>query len=276
MAHYIVGDLQGCATELKQLLAQVNFNPKLDSLWCVGDLVARGPASLECLQVIRDLGNAAKVVLGNHDLNLLAVILGVRSAHPSDRLQAILDLPKTEQLEWLDWLRQQPLMRQHQNLVISHAGVYPWWSIAKAQALALEVENQLQQADHAELTELFEKMYGNTPNRWDDDLTGVERTRFIINAFTRMRYVEADGALNFSFKGPPHSRHRPQQLVPWFELWPVTEQTLVFGHWAALHGETLRDDVIGLDTGCVWGQQLTLMRWPDGQRYQAEAIVRAN
>lgn len=275
MALYVVGDLQGCVDELNQLLDKVAFNPDRDQLWCVGDIVARGPSSLACLERLKQLGDAAQIVLGNHDLNLLAVLLGVRSAQPADRLEQLLELSPTEKSQWIDWLRHQPLLLRQHDLVMTHAGIYPWWTVPEAEAFAAEVEQQLQQLNHDELKLWLEQMYGNTPNKWSAQLQGAERTRFIVNAFTRMRYVNQQGELDFACKLPPNAAQAESpQLTPWFERWPHTEDTLIFGHWAALRGVTHREDVIGLDTGCVWGHELTLMRWPERQRYQQQQLSR--
>lgn len=272
MARFIVGDIQGCFAELKQLLEHVQFNPQFDELWCVGDLVGRGPESLATLNFIRSLGDAAKIVLGNHDLNLLAVLLNVREADPRDQLTAITALPETEKQALVDWLVQQPLMRQSADkLVMSHAGIYPWWSIEQAQCYANEVSEALQQAwKNQSLANFLHSMYGNEPASWSPNLSGADRIRFIINAFTRMRFCEPNGQLNFSNKSAPNGDNS-SNLVPWFTLWEIDDATLVFGHWAALMGVTHRDDIIGLDTGCVWGEYLTLLQWPSGQRNSVKA-----
>lgn len=273
MARYIVGDIQGCAAQLIQALEKVKFNQQYDELWCVGDLVGRGPSSLRTLEIIRDLGDAAKIVLGNHDLNLLAVLMNVREADPRDKLTALLALPPAKKQQWIEWLVHQPLLRRSDdNLVMTHAGIYPWWSIDAAQQYANEVSQALQTAWRNEtLAEFLNKMYGNQPTQWHNELVGDERIRFIINAFTRMRFCDHQGHLDFSIKLSPDDSQVPAHLVPWFELWDIEETTLVFGHWAALMGQTMRDDVIGLDTGCVWDEHLTLLHWPSGQRSRVKA-----
>lgn len=275
MARYIVGDIQGCLTELKQLLAQVNFNAAFDELWCVGDLVGRGPDSLATLTFIHDLGASAKIVLGNHDLNLLAVLMNVREADPRDKLEAIIALPEVDKQQLISWLVQQPLMLQSDdNMVMSHAGIYPWWSVAQAQNYANEVSDALQHAwQNGQLPAFLQTMYGNQPSVWSESLRGVERQRFVINAFTRMRYCDQHGHLNFTCKTAPQalSKDNNDGLVPWFELWDIDSVTLVFGHWATLMGNTGRDDIIGLDTGCVWGEYLSLLHWPSGKRSSAPA-----
>lgn len=275
MARYIVGDIQGCLTELKQLLAQVNFSPVFDELWCVGDLVGRGPDSLATLNFIKGLGASASVVLGNHDLNLLAVLLNVREADPRDKLETIISLPEADKHQLINWLVQQPLMLQsNDQLVMSHAGVYPWWSVEQAQSYANEVTDALQQAwQSGQLAVFLQSMYGNQPTLWSDALRGDERRRFIINAFTRMRYCNQQGHLNFTCKTAPQALGADNEdgLVPWFELWDIDAVTLVFGHWAALMGNTGRDDIIGLDTGCVWGEYLSLLHWQSGKRSSVPA-----
>ncbi|RUO57823.1 symmetrical bis(5'-nucleosyl)-tetraphosphatase [Pseudidiomarina insulisalsae] len=271
MARYLIGDLQGCYTQLDDLLQRVAFDPQFDELWCVGDIVARGPHSLACLQRLAGLGATVKCVLGNHDLNLLAVLTGVREANPKDKLDAILALTPTQKQQWIEFLVKQPLLRQADDLVMTHAGIYPGWSIEQAQQLADEVSTSLQRAwRYDKLGAWLDRMYGNEPACWSENLQGPERIRFIINSFTRMRFVDANLCLNLTEKGAPDDATAAQGLRPWFHHWSPAEKTLVFGHWAALQGNTARDDVIGLDTGCVWGEHMTLQRWPDGQRWIAE------
>ncbi len=271
MARYFVGDLQGCVEQLDELLAKVSFNSRFDELWCVGDIVARGPDSLACLERLRELGDAAKCVLGNHDLNLLAVLTGAKKAKAKDRLDNILALPDEQQHEWIDFLVQQPLLRRADDVVMTHAGIYPKWSIDEAEKLSDEVSLSLQRAwRHQKLAPWLLKMYGDEPRQWSPELQGPERIRFIINALTRMRFLDAQQGLNLSVKEGPSTATQEQGLSPWFMHWSPQPTTLIFGHWAALQGQTKRDDVIGLDTGCVWGETMTLMRWPDGQRWQAE------
>lgn len=275
MALYLVGDIQGCYAELDALLEQVGFNPRYDQLWAVGDLVARGPDSLAVLKLFQQLGDAAKTVLGNHDLHLLSILTGVKAAKPSDRLDPILALPSEQREDIIDWLCQCPLLLQQQQLVVTHAGIYPWWTVTEAAAYADEVSTSLQAAwQNQQLGHWLHTMYGNQPAQWQRSLAGEQRIRFIINAFTRMRFCYSDGRLDFAGKESPHSNQVSRGLIPWFELWQPCEQRLVFGHWAALAGATQRDDVIGLDTGCVWGEYLTLWRWPDGQRWQQPALNR--
>lgn len=275
MALYLVGDVQGCYAELNQLLDRVSFNPRFDQLWAVGDLVARGPDSLAVLNLFQQLGPAAQTVLGNHDLHLLSILSGVKRAKPADQLEPILALPVSQREQLLDWLCQRPLLLQQPQLLVSHAGIYPWWSVEQALDYAHEVQLSLQQAwQRQTLADWLTTMYGNEPAQWHDGLHRDERIRFIINAFTRMRFCYPDGRLDFNAKEQPTAAALSSGLIPWFELWQPSEQRLVFGHWAALAGATGRDDVIGLDTGCVWGQHLTLWRWPDGQSWQQPALGR--
>jgi len=272
MSIYVVGDLQGCYRELEQLLQRVSFDAHQDTLYLVGDLVARGPDSRKALELVIELGSSAKTVLGNHDLNLLAILLGLRDANPNDRLDAIVAAPKPQQQRWIDWLRQQPLLLESPAdttpFVVSHAGIYPWWTIAEAKQYAAEVSTELQ-SDR--LLPLLSNMYGNKPAHWHSSLAGFDRYRFIVNAFTRMRYCTAEGMLDLTAKGDPH-KESSDRVKPWFNWWKPSATTVIFGHWAALQGKTKRADVIGLDTGCVWGEHLTLMRWPQQQLHQQSAL----
>lgn len=271
MARYFVGDLQGCVKQLDRLLDAIAFDAKFDELWCVGDLVARGPDSLACLERLEALGDAAKCVLGNHDISLMAVLTGVRKPNPNDHLDAILNLPKAAQQRWIEFLIQQPLLRQADDVVMTHAGIYPKWSITEAQELATDVSDSMQRAWRTQrLGPWLTTMFGNEPTTWSWQLPRPERIRFVINALTRMRFLDSQQALNLKVKTAPSAATSAAGLTPWFDFWQPTATTLVFGHWAALQGQTGRDDVLGLDTGCVWGEYLTLLRWPDGQRWQAK------
>lgn len=274
MARYFVGDLQGCVKQLDLLLEAVAFDPKFDELWCVGDLVARGPDSLACLERLESLGDAVKCVLGNHDISLMAVLSGVRQPHPSDKLEAILALPTALQQHWLAFLIKQPLLRVADDSVMTHAGIYPQWSLQQAQELAEDVSTSMQRAWRTQrLGPWLTTMFGNQPTQWSWQLPRPDRIRFVINALTRMRFLDAQHALNLKVKTAPNDDSEAQGLRPWFDFWQPSSTTLIFGHWAALQGQTGRDDVIGLDTGCVWGEYLTLMRWPDGQRWQAQGTT---
>ncbi len=269
MATYIVGDIQGCLDELKHLLNTVQFNPSQDKLWLAGDLVARGPQSLETLRFIKQLGDSAQVVLGNHDLHLLAVSRGIHRVKDKDKTAAIFAAEDCDEL--LEWLRHQPLLAEHPEFVMCHAGISPQWDLTTARQCANEIEQLLQSEDWPWL---IEHMYANQPDFWESELQGIERYRYIINAYTRMRFCFADGRLDMECKLPPKIV-KSEELVPWFEL-PnriKLEKTVLFGHWAALEGYD-GNEVIGLDTGCVWGGSLTMLRWEDKQYFVQQAIDR--
>lgn len=264
MSIYAVGDIQGCYTELEQLLKQIAFDPAKDQLWLVGDLVNRGSGSLEVLRLIKSMGDAAVTVLGNHDLHLLAVAAGVAELHPSDTLDEILAAPDREDL--LTWLRQQRMLHVHENFVLLHAGLFPAWSVAQAQQLAEEVEQALRGEDYVTL---LHKMYGNTPDHWDDSLSGYDRLRVITNSLTRMRICSPQGEMQFKFKG--ELADVPKGYVPWFDVpqRASSKATVVFGHWSAL-GLINRPNVIALDTGCLWGGNLTAIRLEDRKLFQVK------
>lgn len=269
MATYIVGDIQGCFDELQLLLKTVSFNPKKDTLWFAGDLVARGPKSLETLRFVRSLGDSAKVVLGNHDLHLLAVALGIHKPKNKDKTAPIFDAEDRDEL--LHWLRKQPLLAEHPEFVMCHAGVSPQWTLEQARQYANEVEACLRGDDW---TWLIENMYDNQPDFWQETLQGIDRYRYIINAFTRMRFCLPDGRLDMGCKLPPREVSG-DKFVPWFNLKeriPLSKPVL-FGHWAALEGYDGKD-VIGLDTGCVWGGSLTMLRWEDKTYFTQDALKR--
>jgi bis(5'-nucleosyl)-tetraphosphatase (symmetrical) len=264
MATYAIGDIQGCYAEFEQLLQQIKFNKNSDQLWLVGDLVNRGSESLAVLRHVKSLGDAAITVLGNHDLHLLAVASGVAELHRSDTLDEILNAPDRDVL--LGWLRNQRMIHVEDNYVLLHAGLMPTWSVAQAQYLAIEVEQVLRGDDYVTL---LEKMYGNTPAGWDDALDGYTRLRTITNALTRMRICSAKGEMQFKFKG--ELTDIPQGYMPWFDV-PQrvsANATVVFGHWSAL-GLLLRPNVIALDTGCLWGGNLTAVRLQDRQLFQVK------
>lgn len=264
MAVYAIGDLQGCYTPLRQLLDRIGFDPGADRLWFAGDLVNRGPESLECLRFVRSLGERAVTVLGNHDMHLLAVAFRPElHPKPKDTLAQILDAPDAGEL--LHWLRQQPFFHHDPELghAMVHAGLPPQWDLAEAVAREKELSAAVGGPDYAEF---FRFMYGNQPDRWDPELEGMDRLRFILNCFTRMRFVTAEGQLDFDAKGPPGSQ--PEGLMPWYSApgRASRETPIVFGHWSTV-GRVAGHNVHALDTGCVWGGQLTALRLdPDEAR----------
>jgi bis(5'-nucleosyl)-tetraphosphatase (symmetrical) len=258
--HYLVGDLQGCCDPFERLLAEIGFSPSRDRLTLLGDLVNRGPQSLAVLRRVRGLGNAADALLGNHDLHLLAVAHGVRPEHGSDTLREILDAPDRD--AWLDWLRQRPLALECDGWLCVHAGVSPAWGAARTLALAGEVEALLRGPN---LGGFLPLMYGNRPARWSDALQGPVRWRHVINVLTRIRFCHADGSLDFKTKEGAASA--ASGLLPWFDFpQRASEGTpIAFGHWSTL-GLVNRADLLGIDTGCVWGGALTAVRVDGGRR----------
>ncbi|MGC2049145.1 MAG: symmetrical bis(5'-nucleosyl)-tetraphosphatase [Gallionella sp.] len=262
MAIYAVGDIQGCHTELVQLLETIRFDEAADKLWLVGDLVNRGPGSLEVLRLVKSLGNSAITVLGNHDLHLLAVAEGVSELHRSDTLDDVLNAHDRDEL--LHWLRNQRLLHAEDGYVLVHAGLLPQWSVAQAASLAREVEEALRGKDYPEF---LERMYGNVPHEWDDDLTGYKRLRVIVNAFTRMRICTEEGEMEFRFKG--EVENIPAGYMAWFDVprRASRDATAIVGHWSAL-GLLLRKDIIALDTGCLWGGPMSAIRLEDRKLIQ--------
>lgn len=271
MATYAVGDLQGCYEPLQRLLKKVKFDRRKDHLWIAGDLVNRGPQSLEVLRFLKGLGHRARCVLGNHDLHLLAVYYGKQNIKRSDTLDLILNADDCEEL--MDWLRHQPLVHydQARNWCMSHAGVPPRWSARKAYRLSQEVEAVLQSNDHVSF---FKKMYGNTPNSWNKDLLGHDRIRAIVNYLTRMRFIDGSGALDLLSKEGLDTA--PNGFLPWFRhpQRKAADTRLLFGHWAALEGKADADNVYALDTGCVWGGKLSALRLDDEKLFQVDAAAK--
>ncbi|MDD2915790.1 MAG: symmetrical bis(5'-nucleosyl)-tetraphosphatase [Gallionella sp.] len=263
MAIYAVGDVQGCYAELMRLLDDVRFDAAADKLWLVGDLVNRGPESLAVLRMVRSLGDSAITVLGNHDLHLIAVAEGIGELHRTDTLDEILNAPDRDEL--LHWLRNQRLLYAQDNYVLVHAGLLPQWSVKQAERLAREVETALRGDDY---TTFLERMYGNSPHNWDDELTGYKRLRVIVNAFTRMRICTKSGEMEFKFKG--EVENIPTGYLPWFDIpkRASRDTTVIFGHWSAL-GLLNRKNVIALDTGCLWGGPMSAVRLEDRQLFQA-------
>lgn len=267
MSTYAIGDVQGCFVELQNLLAHIEFNAEHDTLWFTGDLVNRGPRSLDVLRFIKKLGDKHVVVLGNHDLHLLAVAYGTRQPGRYDTLEEILNA--NDKIELLEWLRHRPLLHhdKHLNSVMVHAGLAPAWTQQQAILLAQEVEVVLR----GNTPEFFLKhMYGNDPDFWDDKLTGMERLRVITNFLTRLRFCYADGRIDLNYKG--EIAGKPQDLIPWFDVADRANASvnIVFGHWAALNGKTSVPHIFALDTGCVWGNCLTALRLEDQKRFSVK------
>ncbi len=259
MSVYAIGDIQGCFQEFMRLLDKLSFDPAEDQLWLVGDLVNRGPASLETLRYVKELGDAAVSILGNHDLNLLAVDVGIKSVNKYPTLQNVLDANDRDEL--LHWLRTRPLLHHDKeiNYTMVHAGLPPQWDLLQAQQRAREVEDMLRSNDYSQF---LNEMYGDSPNCWQDELQGWERLRFITSALTRMRYCNKHGQIDFSAKGPPGTQ--PHGYRPWFEVKARKNSPLriIFGHWSTL-GYVQRDNVLALDCGCVWGGKLLAAKLDD-------------
>ncbi|MGI2258134.1 symmetrical bis(5'-nucleosyl)-tetraphosphatase [Shewanella sp. GXUN23E] len=273
MAHYFVGDLQGCNDEFQRLLAKVDFNPSRDQLWAVGDLVARGPGSLDVLRFFAANEGAVHTVLGNHDLHLLAVYGGLKRSKPGDKLEALLEADDASCL--IDYVREQPLMHElaDKNLIVTHAGVPPQWDLDTLRQEAANVSAALKQPDY--LNALINKMYGGEMDCWSPQLSGTNRLIYCINALTRMRFLHPDGRLDFDCKQPP-AKGKNGKLRPWFE-YPLAlpeNTTLVFGHWAALMGQTHSPRFQALDTGCCWGEYLTMLHLETGEKITQKALKR--
>lgn len=253
MATYAIGDIQGCYYAFQKLLNTINFNPRDDSLWLVGDIINRGAESLAVLRWCYEHRDSIQMVLGNHDLHTIAVAHGIRKPNRSDTIQSVIEAPDAHTL--LTWLRHQPLMVSNKDYVMVHAGLLPQWQISDAFSYAKEVESALQSKTYIDF---LSNMYGNTPNRWQDNLDGYDRLRLIVNAMTRMRVCTPEGALDFTFKG--ELLDVPNGLLPWFDLpnRATIRQTIIFGHWSAL-GLQQRKNIVSLDTGCLWGGKLTAM-----------------
>lgn len=264
MATYAIGDLQGCYRSLVALLDKIHFSDS-DQLWLAGDLVNRGPNSLEVLRFIHSLGDRAQVVLGNHDLHLLAIASGI-DRKLGKTLKPIMSAPDRDEL--LHWLKQQPLLHDSVDLgfVMSHAGIPHIWDLTKAKQLANEVQSALK-GEYAD--QFFQAMYGNSPSYWNDQWSGYDRLRVITNYYTRMRFIAANGELDFEANGGVDKQ--PSGYTPWFEQpTQITERTQITGHWAGL-GLRISEQHIGLDTGCVWGGQLTALRLEDKQIFQIDS-----
>lgn len=275
MATYAIGDVHGCFQSLLQLLNKIQFDPKNDFLWFTGDLINRGPHSLETLRFIKELDHRAITVLGNHDFTLLAVGYGMIPFNPRHHtFEDILNA--SDRVELLDWLRHQPLMHHDPILgyTLVHAGLYPCWDLPLALSLAQEVETLLRDA---RFLDFFPHLYGNEPDVWDPKLTGWDRLRFIVNCFTRLRFCHLDGRIELSTKEPIYHN---SDALPWFEIPNRLNSSLkiIFGHWASLEGRSSVPNIFALDTGCVWGNALTAMRLEDGKRFRepCQATIRTD
>lgn len=258
MALYLIGDVQGCDGALQRLLDKISFSPSRDTLCVLGDLVNRGPSSAAVLRRLMGYGPAARCLLGNHDLNLLAIAHGVRKPHRKDTLNGILEAP--DRAAMLDWLQVQRMAMVEtidgHSVLMVHAGVLPCWTLNKTMALAAEVEEVLRSPG---LGDFLHEMYGDEPNAWSDSLQGTARLRVIVNALTRLRLCDAQGRMEFKFK--EDASQAPAGYLPWFDVpgRQTAEHTVAFGHWSTL-GWLGRSDVLALDTGCVWGGSLSALR----------------
>lgn len=258
MATYAIGDIQGCCDELHELLERIGFDPAKDRLWLVGDLVNRGPQSLETLRFVRELGDRAVTVLGNHDLHLIAHFEGFQKRREGDTFERLLAAPDAREL--VDWLRARPLLHREADHVLVHAGLLPQWTLDQARVFAGEVEAALTGPAYREF---LANLYGSKPERWDDALAGWDRLRVIVNAMTRMRYVTPDGRMEFHAKG----EQAPRGFLPWYEARAAGPEVIVFGHWSA-RGLVDEPHAVGLDTGCVWGGALSALRLEDRALFQ--------
>jgi bis(5'-nucleosyl)-tetraphosphatase (symmetrical) len=262
MATYVIGDVQGCFTTLERLLRRIDFDAGRDRLWLVGDLVNRGPSSLEVLRWARSIGDRVTAVLGNHDLHLIACAEGVREPKRRDTFDDVLRAPDREAL--LEWLIGRPFLHREGDFVLVHAGLLPGWSLEEAEALAWEAQEALRSRRRYQLLEAFEDDEASL--RWDSELPDGVRLRLVVDAFTKIRTLRLAGELCIDFAGPPGQA--PEGCRPWFELCSFPPgATVLFGHWAAL-GLHLGKNAIGLDTGCAWGRSLTALRLEDRRVFQ--------
>lgn len=272
MATYAIGDIQGCYSEFVALLDAVSFDRSRDRLWLLGDLVNRGPESLAVMDLVMSLQGRTTTVLGNHDLHFLAIHYGGHAPVAGDTFHDLLAAPNVDEIA--AWFRGQRFFHRDRSLgyAMAHAGIPPGWSLRAAQAHSRELMAVLQGADY---TRYFQQMYGNVPDSWSDGLAGMDRWRILTNYFTRMRLIDRNGRLDFSHKGALAGA--PAGWYPWYELFPdnVRDHRLLFGHWAALEGVTGRDDIIALDTGCVWGRCLTGLCLESGELVAVPAAAPA-
>jgi len=260
MAHYVVGDIQGCYDPLVRLLDIVNFDTNQDTLLCVGDLVNRGPKSLKVLRFLKSLENQCITVLGNHDIHLLSMFYGIRKPRSTDTLQRI--LKSSDAGELCDWLRTKPLLHidQKRQFALCHAGIYPWWSLNQAIEYAEEVHQRL--INEKKCIKLLSNIYSNQPDKWNDELKKHDRRRFIINAFTRMRFCHPEGHLDLVESG--YNGAITENRKPWFHFKndKLDGYKIIFGHWSSL-GLLNNKQILALDTGCIWGGPMTLAKLGD-------------
>jgi len=264
MATLAIGDVQGCHDQLMRLLERADFDERRDELWFVGDLVNRGPQSAQTVRFAKRLGARQVTVLGNHDLYLLLIAAGIKKPHRSDTYDELLTAPDRDEL--VDWLRRQKMMHASGGYAMVHAGLLPQWSVEHALALAREVEAALQGPDYREF---LANMFGNEPARWSDELAGYDRLRVIVNAMSRMRLVTPEGSMEFRHKAGLDNL--PAGYLPWYDVpgRASSGERIIFGHWAAL-GLLVREDVVCLDSGCVWGRALSALSLEDRQVYQVD------
>ena len=263
MTTYAIGDLQGCRDQLELLLDKIRFEPGTDRLWLAGDLVNRGPDSLGTLRLLYEIKDHIDIVLGNHDLHMLAAARCESLGHNKDTFQDVIRSQEASVL--FEWLEAQPLLIENNDYVMSHAGLYPFWTLAQARVYAQEVKATLQ-SDRRD--EFYRAMYGNEPEHWSEQLKGMVRLRFITNAFTRMRFINKSNGLNMTYKSI--IEEAPDGLTPWYEHGHQDWQnkTLLIGHWAALQNRQPQPDLICLDSGCVWGRHLSAYALETKQWYE--------
>lgn len=269
MSTYLIGDIHGCFAELEELLNQVSFNPQCDHLWLTGDLVGRGPSSLEVLRFVYSLGKSVHCVLGNHDVHLLAAYASINYNKPKDRFSTLLQAPDADEL--MHWLRYQPMLQidNKLKLVMAHAGITPQWDMKTAEMCAHELEEVLRSSKSNRL--FLDVMRGDALNDWGLVSSLQDRLRFSMSALTRMRYCFSSGVLDMIYKDAPSTA--PISLKPWFALPRLIDDryTIIFGHWASLSGKDTPSGIIGLDTGCCWGGHLTMLRWEDHRYFTQPA-----
>lgn len=273
--NYVIGDVQGCFEALKALLKKIQFDPDQDFIWFAGDLVARGENSIGALRFIKKLADrgVAATVLGNHDLNLLACARGIKEVKAKDNTRDVIDAIDSDEL--IDWLRKQPLcLFPNETTVLTHAGIPCNWTVAQVADFAKEVEAIVGHDDFSVMDQFLKEMYGTQPDIWAEDLTGHARLRCITNYLTRMRLTDAQGRLEFSFKDAL-DEPMPKGFQPWFEFESKATEThhVIFGHWAALEGQTISDHIQNVDGGCVWGNQLIAYRLEDKAIFRVDTPV---